>query len=957
MNEKAPKNSDSQLLKKLQALRKRMVGIDRIRISQKRTQDALFESVELYQTLLETSPDPVVLFDLQGRILMVNKIVLSLHGLKSEEEILGKDVVELFAFEERDRVRKEIRVIVAKGAVRGQEFTMITKDGTLFFSEVGGSVILDREGNPLAIISVGRDITARKLAEDKLRNNEKLLRATIEATEDGILVVDAQERITHYNSRFAQMWKIPEDILATINDDRVFLDFVVDQIKDSNEFLAKVQKLYSTAKESLDVITFKDGRSFERYSRPLIPQRKNVGRVWSFRDISGRRRSETILERSEERFRNITEKTGTWIWEVNPEGLYTYSNAVVQQLLGYKQEDLLGKKYCFDLFVPKEMELLKKKVEDTFASRQSCEGFIHSKVHKDGSIVHLETRCSPVFDEHGILIGYQGVDIDITQKHQAELALEESQRMLATLTRNFPGIIYRCFNDEKRTMEFISEGCLDLAGYESDELIFNQKMSFLELIHNDDREHVFEVVKKAVDDREPFRLTYRIVDKNNNKKWVLEKGQAIFSTEGKFQTIEGFITDISDYKNFQEERELLNKELVATNEKLKQLTLRDVLTGLYNHRYFQEVIEAEFDRARRQRGPLSVMMVDLDYFKSINDVYGHKFGDLVLQQLSAQLRQMVRKYDTLIRYSGEEFIIITPGVGRDMAFILAQRLLETVRLENFGDAEHKIKLKCSVGVAAFPEDKIMKGMEFISFAESIVSLAKKKGGDRACSSIDLDEGLESDAQKKEGADDVEFLQDKLDKLTKQANESLAEAIFAFAKTIEMKDHYTGEHVEKTVHYATSIAQEVGLSKNEIEKIRQAAILHDLGKIGISEKILLKDSSLTASEYEEIKAHPQIGVDILRPIHFFHGLLPLILHHHERWDGKGYPYGLKGEEIPIAARILAIADTFEALTSDRCYRKACIFEDAVNVMKENSGTQFDPDLINVFVKILETEEKK
>ncbi|MCK5344133.1 MAG: diguanylate cyclase, partial [Candidatus Heimdallarchaeota archaeon] len=482
----------------------------------------------------------------------------------------------------------------------------------------------------------------------------------------------------------------------------------------------------------------------------------------------------------------------------------------------------------------------------------------------DGSIVHIETRCAPIFNEQEEFVGYRGVDIDITQRRQVELSLEESQRMLVTLTRNFPGIIYRCRNDEERTMEFISEGCLDLTGDISEDIIFSQKKSYIDLIHNADRKQVLQSIEKAVKDKEPFRFTYRIIDQAGKEKWVLEKGQAIFSMDGKLQNIEGFITDVSENKNFQQERELLNQELVKTNERLKQMTLRDMHTGLYNHRYFQEAIESEFDRARRQRSPLSVIMVDLDYFRSINDVYGHKFGDLVLQQLSAQLRQMVRKYDTLIRYGGEEFIIITPGVGRDMAFILAQRLIETVRLEHFGEEGHKIKLKCSVGVASFPEDKIVKGMEFISLVESVINQAKKGGGDRACSTLDLEEGIEVENQKKEGDDDVEFLQDKLDKLTKQANESLSEAIFAFAKTIEMKDHSTGEHVEKTVHYATAIAKEVGLPKNEIERIRQAAVLHDLGKIGISEKILLKDSTLTESEYEEIKSHPQIGVDILRP---------------------------------------------------------------------------------------------
>jgi len=400
----------------------------------------------------------------------------------------------------------------------------------------------------------------------------------------------------------------------------------------------------------------------------------------------------------------------------------------------------------------------------------------------------------------------------------------------------------------------------------------------------------------------------------------------------------------------------LNRELLETNIKLKQLALRDSLTGLYNHRYFEEAIEAEYIRAKRQALPLSVIMLDVDYFKSINDVYGHPFGDMVLKQLAKQLTRMVRKYDTVIRYGGEEFIIVTPGAGKEIALILAQRLLDVIKLEKFGDKQHSVKLKLSVAVAAFPEDRIIRGSDFIKIADSVLNKVKELGGDRVYAYSEVKKGkLPPPRDIDEGAD-VQFLKEKLEKLTKRANQSLAEAIFAFAKTIEIKDHYTGEHVEKTVHYATEIARQRGLAPDEVERVKQASILHDLGKIGISEKILFKKTKLTAREYEEIKGHPQIGADILRPIHFFHSIIPLILHHHERWDGKGYPYGLKGEEIPLGARIIALADTYEALTSNRRYRKACSQKKAIQKIQEVSGTQFDPEIVALFLRVIEKEQQ-
>jgi len=191
--------------------------------------------------------------------------------------------------------------------------------------------------------------------------------------------------------------------------------------------------------------------------------------------------------------------------------------------------------------------------------------------------------------------------------------------------------------------------------------------------------------------------------------------------------------------------------------------------------------------------------------------------------------------------------------------------------------------------------------------------------------------------------------------TKQTNQSFTEAIFAFTKTIELKDHYTGEHVENTVWYATEIAKILGLSEGDIERIKKAAILHDLGKIGISEKLLNKRSKLTKREFEEIKKHPQIAIDIIRPVHFLHDVIPLILHHHERWDGKGYPSKIKAEEIPIGARIISVADAYQALTSNRSYRKAYSKKKAIEILKKESGTKYDPQIINIFLKI--TKKKK
>ena len=411
--------------------------------------------------------------------------------------------------------------------------------------------------------------------------------------------------------------------------------------------------------------------------------------------------------------------------------------------------------------------------------------------------------------------------------------------------------------------------------------------------------------------------------------------------------------EVRERRQAEKEREAMNKELLRSNKRLKQLSLRDPHTGLYNHRYLAEIIEAEFHRAKRYAYPLSVMMLDLDYFKSINDVYGHQFGDLVLKQLADQLKKEVRKYDTVIRYGGEEFIIISPSLDRSSALVFARRIQDTINLYNFGNKKHIVRLKLSIAVASFPEDDISEGMDLVESTDQILNRVKESGGNKVYSSGDIKNGkpLVTLAE----SNDVIFLKNKISKLTKRANQGLIEAIFAFAKTIEVKDHYTGEHVERTVYHSTEIAKALELPEYEIEHIKQASALHDLGKIGISESILFKKTKLTKSEFEIIKKHPQIGVDIIRPIHFLHPIIPLILHHHEKWDGTGYPYGLKEDAIPLGARIVTVSDVYQALTSNRPYRKAYSRKEAVEIIKQEAGILFDPAIVNIFLKILQKEQ--
>jgi diguanylate cyclase (GGDEF)-like protein len=395
-----------------------------------------------------------------------------------------------------------------------------------------------------------------------------------------------------------------------------------------------------------------------------------------------------------------------------------------------------------------------------------------------------------------------------------------------------------------------------------------------------------------------------------------------------------------------------NRSTLQLNKKLGNLALKDPHTGLYNRRHFKETLEKELALAKRHAQSLSVIMMDIDYFKAVNDVYGHTFGDLVLKQFTKTLQNAVRRYDILFRFGGEEFVMLSPRADRPTGLILAKRLLKTINAHSFGNKAHMIKLKVSVSVASYPEDGVViRGLDLVNLADRILNKVKEYGGNKVFSSNDLEKLEGKVASENDASKVIEFLKKKIYRLSQRANQSLIEAIFALAKTIGLKDWYSDTFTQKMMKYAIEIAKMLKLPKSEIEHIRKAVILHDIGKVGINENILLKNSKLTTREFEAMKKHPQLSTDLIRPLYFLRGTVPLILYHHERWDGKGYPHRLKGKEIPIGARIIAIVDAYRSLTANRPYRKAYAKSSAIKILKRESGTKFDPQVAAAFLKIL------
>lgn len=410
----------------------------------------------------------------------------------------------------------------------------------------------------------------------------------------------------------------------------------------------------------------------------------------------------------------------------------------------------------------------------------------------------------------------------------------------------------------------------------------------IELTYPDDQDYVRETIKKTIHEHYSLEIESRILKVDGSKRWVLSMGYVITDEFDEPLKYVGTLQDITEKKLRQDE--------------VLYISYHDSLTGLFNRRFFDE----ELLRSDREENlPISIIIIDINRLKLINDAFGHRQGDKLLQRVAEALKGSCRKEDILARWGGDEFIVLLPKTTQKEA----QEVINRMKSSCGSLCADLIKITASFGLDV--KDKANEEMHIvIKNAENEMYINKT---------------LESKVR--------------------------GSAINLIINTLHEKNPREEQHSERVSTISQIIGKAMGLSETEINKLKALGLLHDIGKIAIEERVLNKPEELTEAEWKEIKRHPDIGYRILKSSTEMSELAEYVLAHHERFDGSGYPRGLKTEEIPLLSRIVSVADAYDAMTSDRSYRKALDKRSALDELIKNKGRQFDPQIVDAFVCFL------
>ena len=490
------------------------------------------------------------------------------------------------------------------------------------------------------------------------------------------------------------------------------------------------------------------------------------------------------------------------------------------------------------------------------------------------------------------------------------LLVREMSPRFNTLLDQIPGMVYQCRIDVNHTLEYASKGCYALTGYQAEDLILNRMISYGDLIYPDDREMVWINIQNAIIQRKSYELVYRLYTRNRQIKWVRDLGSSSFTNHGNQQLLEGFVSDITDWK--------------IAEEKIQRQVRR-----------FQALraIDTAISTGPDLKFTLGILLEQIIAQLNVDAaaILIHRMGTPTLE------------YCAIRGFRTEALLRAKAYIGRGFAGIaaLTQKTIHIPDLGvNEGTGDQMLPLQAEDFKVYYGVPLIAKGQ-----VKGVLEVFR-----RTPSSIDQDhlEFLEALAGQAAIAIDNSSLFEQLQDSNSELSIAYDATLEGWAKALELRDRETVGHAHRVIEMTLAVADRIGIQGEMLQHIRRGALLHDIGKMGIPDSILMKPGPLTPSEWEVMRQHPVHAYEMLKTIEYLSAALEIPYCHHERWDGNGYPRQLKGRDIPISARIFAVVDVWDALTSDRPYRPAWTARQALEYIQRESGKHFDPQVVTAFL---------
>ena len=1121
------------------------------------------ESEKRYATLFNEAPMKYLIIRNEDGVPIIrdcNAAFLKNLGY-TREQVVGQPLTRFYTSQSHSALLEEGSF---QQALRNEITTpltrdLVTQDGRVIHTLLRVAPEVDGAEQPIGILAMYLDITERKRAEEALIESESRFRLLAENSTDMISLHDAQGNYLYVSPACRVLLGYePEELIGHSAFEFIHPDDIpaVDQSRST----IIEQPIVST---TVFRIRRKDGEYIwlETTSRTIFD--KETGAVLEIhaasRNVTERKRAAEALQESENLYRKMNENSplGMHFYKLNDNNqlVFVDANPAADNLLGTDNSQFIGKT-IEEAFPPLIQTEVPERYRDAAAKGipWSIEQIAYDDKQIRGAFEVRAFQTTP-----GNMVA---VFADITERKRVEVALNESQRKMLTLLSNLDGMAYSCRNDPRWTMEFVSEGTLGLTGYAPDDLIGNKRVSFVDIMYPEDRDKVRDDIEEALVKKEPYQITYRIINADGAIKWVWEQGRGVFTEFGEFVSLEGFITDITERKQAEE-------ALQKSEEKYRLLT-ENTIIGIYiiqdnklayvnpmlakMFRYSPEEIigklapsdlihpDETFTVAQRMRNRFAGKIEDSVIYRGIKkdgevfnievqsvltDYEGKPamLGTLldVTERMRAEeaLRESEERYRTLAEASHDLITLVNrqwkiefantfaaqqfdippdtlPGkhladvyppevaarqqtnlqhvLDNGQPYYIEEAVVFSGRTAWLGswhvpikDKDDQINIVLSVSrditKRKIAEEKLSQQLDQLQLLRAIdaaiissvdlvsnLYLIVKKTKEQL--QVDAAVILLLDSQKRtlhfaagEGyyANTLQFtclkmgegpagraahernvihipdlrvsdinptLKQVVDEegfiayfgipliakgqllgvleifhrspltadpewlsfietlagqvsisidsatLFSDLQKSNAELESAYDATLEgwshamdLRDKETEGHTRRVTEMAVKLAQVMGLSDEEILQIKRGALLHDIGKMGIPDAILLKPDKLTDAEWVIMRKHPVYARDMLSRIEYLKPALDIPYCHHERWDGTGYPQGLKGKQIPLAARLFSVVDVWDALSYDRPYRPGWPKERVIEHIRTQAGTHFDPKVVEIFLRLL------